>query len=75
MESNEQNKLTNKTETEAWTHGTDWQLPEGKGEGVWVKDSEGIKQKTYIHTATEKGGGDRWRWAKTGKVEMKRDFT
>ena len=27
-----QNKLKNKTETEAWTRGADWQLPEEEGE-------------------------------------------
>ena len=39
MESNEQNKLTNNIETEAWLHRTDWQLSEENGEGKtgWKK--------------------------------------
>ena len=43
MECNEQNELTNKTGTEAGTHGTDWGLSEGRGvRGLGEKD-EGIK--------------------------------
>lgn len=34
LESNEQNKVTNKMEPEAWIHGTDRPVPEGRG--VWV---------------------------------------
>ena len=33
VQSNEQNKLTNKRETEAWIQGTDKQLSEGRKEG------------------------------------------
>ena len=33
VESNEQNKLTNKIGTEAWTHGTDSQLSEEREKG------------------------------------------
>ena len=44
MESNEQNKLTNKIETEAWVYGTDWQLSEGEGD--WMREGEGISQRT-----------------------------
>ena len=44
------NKLRNKVETEAWTHGSDWELSEGKGLGGlderrWKK----VKRLTYIH--------------------------
>ena len=48
MDSNEQNNLTNKTETEAWIHETDRQLSEGRVVGGWVKKDEGIRQKIYI---------------------------
>ena len=34
--SNEQNKLTNKTEAQEWKHGTDWQWPEGCRKG-WIR--------------------------------------
>ena len=44
MESNEQNKLMNKIETEAWMHGTDGQLSEERavGAGDSMKEGEGI---------------------------------
>ena len=38
------NKLTSKIELEAWKHGTDWQRPEGRGEG----DNGGKKGKGLI---------------------------
>ena len=48
LESNEQNKVINEIETEAWTHGTDWQLLEGRGED-WMKEGGEISQRTYMH--------------------------
>ena len=33
----EQNKLTNKIESEAWKHGKDLQIPEVRGRGIMVK--------------------------------------
>ena len=44
MESNEQNKLTNKIETDSQIQRTDWQLSERRGLGDCEK-SEGTKQK------------------------------
>ena len=38
--------LINKIKTEAWIHGTDKQLSEGRD---WVKESEGISPRTYMH--------------------------
>ena len=43
------NKLTNKIATEAWTHGTDRQLLEGKGAGDWMKEGEEVSQRTYMY--------------------------
>ena len=37
----------NKMERESWIHGTDRQLSEGRGE--WMKESERIGQRTYMH--------------------------
>lgn len=41
-------QVLSKTETEAWMHGTNWQLSEGRRGGCWMKDGEGIRQKTSI---------------------------
>ena len=44
------NKITYEwIETEAWIHGTDWQLSEGRRRGDWMKDGEGIGQRTYMY--------------------------
>ena len=49
VESNEQNKLMNTKETEAWIHGTDWQLSEGRGWGTrWKKVKGFSKERTYV---------------------------
>ena len=47
VESNEQHKQMNKTEPEAWTHGADRQLSEGRGRGGlderrWRDESKNI---------------------------------
>ena len=52
MESNEQNKLTNKISNrtrgmDTWKRLTDLRGEEG-GED-WIKQSEGISQRTYMH--------------------------
>ena len=39
----------NKIEPEAWTHGTDRQLSEGRGRGHRMKEDEEISQRTYTH--------------------------
>ena len=48
MESNEQNKLVNKIETETQVHQTDRQLLERKCRN-WMKEGERISQRTYMH--------------------------
>ena len=45
---NEQNKLTNKIETEAWIRGTEWQLSEESRVGNWMKEGEGISKKPHM---------------------------
>ena len=51
-ECNEQNKVMNKIETEAWIHETDWQLSGVMaGREEWMKESEGISQRTYTHNS------------------------
>ena len=44
-------------EPEAWKHGTDWQHPDGGGEGEreeWWKEGEGISLRTCMN--------DPWTW-------------
>ena len=70
VEPNEQNKLTNKIETEAWTRETHWQAARGEcGEGTGWKKGKGLSKKSYMHdrhrqpvvTARGKGGEGTWR--------------
>lgn len=51
MDSNVQNKLTNKTGPEAWIYGTDWQMS-GGGEGDWIKK---VKRLAKEHTCIARG--------------------
>ena len=73
--------LTNKIETEAQLQGTDWQLPEGRGQGTgWKKVKELAKEHiciTHEHgqwwgdwwgDCVWEGRGDRCKWAKGEKV-------
>ena len=49
VESNEQNKLMKKIEIEAWTHGTDWQLSEGRVEGGTRWKVKGLAKEHMYH--------------------------
>ena len=47
---NKINEQMNKIELEAQKHGIDWQLLRGEGRGGdWLKEDEGIRQRTYMH--------------------------
>ena len=78
MESNEQNKLRNKTETDMDTWKTDSCQKGGRGED-WMKEGDRISQRTSLHkpqTQTtvgddghrEVGARVGWRWAKEGEM-------
>ena len=47
MESNEQKKLMNKIETEAWNRPT--AITGEVGREDWRKEGEGVSQRTYMH--------------------------
>ena len=47
MESNELNKLVNKTETEAWIVAQTDSSQRESETGGWMKEGEGIKQNTH----------------------------
>ena len=76
VESDEQGKLINKRETVACILGTDWQLSEGRGN--WMKEGEGISQRTYTHKPWPqttvwwgpegRGQESGWRQAEEGKM-------
>ena len=79
VESKEQNKLTNKIETEAWTHGTDWQPSEGREqiETGWKKGKGLAKEYRCMTLRHRQQCGDGqtegraaavWRQAKAGKM-------
>lgn len=52
--SNEQNKLTNQMEREAWIHGTDWPVPKGRVCEYWRQKVKGLA-KGHICTPYEHG--------------------
>ena len=52
MESNELNKLVNKTETEAWIVAQTDSSQRESETGGWMKEGEGIKQNTHTHHIT-----------------------
>ena len=52
VESNQQNNLTNKIETEAQIHRTYWQLSEGRGLGAGIKKVMGLMKKYVYMTHT-----------------------
>ena len=59
---------------DTWNRLTD--LREDGGRGDWIKEGEGISQRTYMHSSGTRynnvmkagvgGLGARWRWAKGG---------
>ena len=50
QESNGQNKLTSKTEPEAWKQGADLTVTRKEGEpGQWWKEGEGTRQRTRMN--------------------------
>ena len=57
VESNEQNKITNKIETEVQIHGTDLKLQTGVGWN-WMREGEGIRQRMYMHNQQTQMCGD-----------------
>ena len=79
MESNEQNKLTNKIEPQALKHGEDWKWPEGrgrkgdnqreKGEGLdkepaWVTHGHGQCPSVGMDCGSRGGMGRGWQKGK-----------
>ena len=70
-----------KIQTEAWIHGTGWQLLEDRGEGwEWMKEGKGISQTVHRHNPQTQTTAWRWpegrgsrTWLEGGKGEGKRD--